>query len=173
MNQMLPPPSPEMVSAYALLALIADPAAAKSKLDEFAAASTSAMQTLADAQAAQKAVGQDKDDAMRTRSAAEAARANAADMVAALDTRKADLDDREAKLAQRENDLAQRMSAADGAAKTSAAALADRESTVAARESATRRREEAVAAKALEVDALKADLDARMAVIQQLATGAM
>jgi chromosome segregation ATPase len=154
--------------AYALIAIIADPAAAKKRLDELENAHAAVKQTQADAAARAKQAAED-------RAAAEKARA---DLKGTLAAREASIASMEISLAKRiadhvaaEKDHDERAAALDVYQKTRTAELQKREADVTAREKAIEQMKAGTEAALVDAQALQSQWQDKMAKLKALQEG--
>lgn len=170
-------PTPEEDKLYALLALIADPAAAKDRLDKLIAertaaeelhgVATKALQDAADHHAAADQSVSDAHSLQQTHLEADAGRA------AALTTQANALTDRVNELSARETDVVARQARIDSREAALDARHADFEGSMRVRETDLKKREDDVAAleattraAAEQATALKKSLESKAALVQ-------
>lgn len=160
MISLTPTGSPAQTSdAYALIALVTDPAAAKTRLDELAAEKIAATDAAAQATAAATEAKQLRNDAQIK--LAEAKRVTIANDAAYAARTKA-ISDQETSLVE----MAKRVDAHDAQVTERENALAAREAAVSAREASVVEQEAAAETTMAEANALKADYEKKLAALK-------
>lgn len=169
----------ETTAAYALLAIISDPALAKKRLDEIAAEKQASLETMENARAMMAEAQKYREEALRDASAAAAqAQAHHEGVAAKLaevkkvsddfalhsKTRSKQLDDHEAVLSTKQKQIEDH----DAAVTKRESSLAAREAAVSEREKSVINREAKAAQLSLDAQALKDECEERMAKLRAI-----
>lgn len=160
-------PPAETYGAYAILALVSDPAAAKSRLDALVAASKVNAATLEAAQKAQAKAAEDQAKADATLSEATKA---ANDLLADNKAKAIELTKTEQQLIARAQWLTDRETTFGASSSAANSALDARESAVATRESAAKALADKAASDANVAAILRAELDRKLNTLKSLAS---
>ena len=168
MNNYLPPPQ-AVSDAYTLLALIADPASAKTHLDEIATREAALAQGHADLAAQTAQVSTDKVAITSATSALSVQKANLDAQSDALVKAKIDADARSMDLAQREGAVSQKEQALTNAVSAHKEAVDAHANDHAAREAGIVAAETKVAQTASAATALKAQYEDKIAKLKNIA----